>query len=245
MRRVLGVCHFPQLLQALDAVQHIVALEPSAVELVDRNVLGLAGERADFRDSMKRFVRGRPGALLLVEFAAEVEGEDPGRRLDDLAALCGDLGFPDAVVRAEDPALQAEVWSIRKAGLNIVMSMAGPRKPVSFIEDCAVPLEHLAEYARRVEEIFGRHGSSGTWYAHASVGCLHVRPALNLRDPDDVTRMRTIAEEVHEVVRDYGGTHSGEHGDGLLRSEFLEPMLGGRLVEAFREVKRTFDPRDS
>jgi len=242
VRRVLGVCHFPELLDALDAVQHIVALEPSAVELVDRNVLGLAGERADFRESMKRFVRGRPGALLLVEFAAEVEGVDLGRRLDDLDTLCADLGFPEAVVRAEDAALQAEVWSIRRAGLNIVMSMAGPRKPVSFIEDCAVPLEDLAEYARRVEEIFVRHGSRGTWYAHASVGCLHVRPALNLKDPDDVTRMRTIAEEVHEVVRDYGGTHSGEHGDGLLRSEFLEPMLGGRLVEAFREVKRTFDP---
>ncbi len=242
VHRVVGVCHFPELLDALDAVQHIVGLDPSAVELVDRNVLGLAAARPDFRDALSHFVRGTPGALLLVEFAAEVEGVDLERRLDALSELCGDLGFPGAVVRAVDPALQADVWSVRRAGLNIVMSMAGPRKPVSFIEDCAVPLEHLAEYARRVEEIFRRHGSTGTWYAHASVGCLHVRPALDLKDPDDVTRLRTIAEAVHEVVRDYGGTHSGEHGDGLLRSEFLEPMLGRRLVQAFGEVKRTFDP---
>ncbi len=241
-RRVVGVCHFPELVGALDAVQHIVRLDPSAVELVDRNVIGLAAARADFRDALARFVRGTPGALLLVEFASDVEGVDLAPRLDALAELCADLGFPDAVVRAEDAALQADVWSVRRAGLNIVMSMAGPRKPVSFIEDCAVPLEHLAEYARRVEEIFVRHGSTGTWYAHASVGCLHVRPALDLKDPDDVTRLRTIAEAVHEVVRDYGGTHSGEHGDGLLRSEFLEPMLGKRLVRAFEEVKRTFDP---
>jgi len=243
MRRVVGVCHFPGLLDALDAVQHIVRLDPSAVELVDRNVLDLAAAQPDFREALALFVRGAPGALLLVEFATDVEGTDLGPKLDALAELCGDLGFPDAVVRAEDAALQAEVWRVRKAGLNIVMSMAGPRKPVSFIEDCAVPLEHLAAYARRVEEIFARHDRSGTWYAHASVGCLHVRPALDLKDPDDVVRLRAIAEAVHEVVRDYGGTHSGEHGDGLLRSEFLEPMLGARLVRAFEEVKRTFDPR--
>jgi FAD/FMN-containing dehydrogenase/Fe-S oxidoreductase len=242
MRRVVGVCHFPALLDALDAVRHIVRLDPSAVELVDRNVLDLAAARPDFRDALGRFVRGTPGALLLVEFASDVEGTDLAPRLDALAELCADLGFPEAVVRAEEPALQADVWSVRRAGLNIVMSMAGPRKPVSFIEDCAVPLEHLADYARRVEEIFARHASSGTWYAHASVGCLHVRPALNLKDPEDARRMRAIAEAVHEVVRDYGGTHSGEHGDGLLRSEFLEPMLGRRLVRAFAEVKRTFDP---
>ena len=121
--------------------------------------------------------------------------------------------------------------------------MAGPRKPVSFIEDCAVPLEHLAEYATEVESIFHRHGTGGTWYAHASVGCLHVRPALNLKDPDDVDRIRRIAEETHDVVRRLGGTHSGEHGDGILRSEFLHTMLGERLTRAFAEVKQTFDPQ--
>ena len=241
--RVLGVCHFDDLYAALDTVQHIVSLQPSAVELVDRTVLSLASERPAFRSSMQRFVRGTPEALLLVEFSSDTGGEDLAERLDTLEGVLGDRGYPNCVIRALDATLQADIWSVRKAGLSIVMSMAGPRKPISFIEDCAVPLEHLADYARRVDGIFERHGSAGTWYAHASVGCLHVRPALNLKDPDDVALVRTIAEETHEVVREYGGTHSGEHGDGILRSEFLRSMLGDRMVTAYEEVKRTFDPR--
>jgi FAD/FMN-containing dehydrogenase/Fe-S oxidoreductase len=242
LRRALGVAHFPGLIQALDAVQHVVTLEPSAVELVDDTVLRLAAGNPEFRSAMTTFVRGAPGALLLVEFSSEKEIDDLRSRLDALEELLGGLGYPDSVVRAEASVEQAAVWSVRKAGLNIVMSMAGPRKPISFIEDCAVPLEHLAEYARRVTAVFQRHGTEGTWYAHASVGCLHVRPALNLKDPDDLALVRRIAEETHEVVRELGGTHSGEHGDGILRSEFLRPMLGDRLVAAFEEVKRTFDP---
>jgi FAD/FMN-containing dehydrogenase/Fe-S oxidoreductase len=240
--RVLAVCHFSGLLDALDTVQHIVALDPSAVELVDENVLELAAAHPDYRTAMQSFVRGAPKALLLVEFCDESPGADLRGKLAELEQLLGTLGCPKSVVRAETAAEQAAVWSVRKAGLNIVMSMAGPRKPISFIEDCAVPLENLSEYARRIEEIFGKHDASGTWYAHASVGCLHVRPALNLRDPDDVRRMRAIAEETHEVVREYGGTHSGEHGDGRLRSEFLESMLGERMAKLFSDVKKTLDP---
>lgn len=240
--RVLGVCHFPDLIRALDSVQHMVDLDPSAIELVDANVLRLAAERPDFRSAMASFVEGAPGALLLVEFASPEAGADLRPRLEALDTRMGDLGLPGSVVFAETAAAQAAVWSVRKAGLNIVMSMAGPRKPISFIEDCAVPLEHLGEYARRVDDVFARHGTEGTWYAHASVGCLHVRPALNLKDPDDIALVRRIAEETHEVVRDYGGTHSGEHGDGILRSEFLESMLGRRMTRAYAEVKRTFDP---
>jgi FAD/FMN-containing dehydrogenase/Fe-S oxidoreductase len=240
--RVLGVCHFGGLLEALDTVQHIVSLGPSAVELVDENVLELAAAHPDYRTAMRSFLRGAPKALLLVEFCDEAPGADLRGKLLELEQLLGSLGFPESVVRADTPAEQAAVWSVRKAGLNIVMSMAGPRKPISFIEDCAVPLENLSEYARRIEDIFGRHDAAGTWYAHASVGCLHVRPALNLRDPDDVRRMRAIAEETHEVVREYGGTHSGEHGDGRLRSEFLESMLGERMAKLFSDVKKTLDP---
>ena len=241
-RRVLGVCHFPDLVRALDSVQHLVTLGPSAVELVDSNVLRLAGERADHRAAMSSFVRGTPGALLLVEFTSADPGADPARDLARLDELMGDLGYPDSVVQAISPAEQAAVWSVRKAGLNIVMSMAGPRKPISFIEDCVVPPEHLAEYATAVDEIFQRHGTDGTWYAHASVGCLHVRPALNLRDPDDIAALRRIAEETHDVVRRFAGTHSGEHGDGILRSEFLTSMVGEQLVGVFRDIKKTFDP---
>jgi len=240
--KVLGVCHFDGLLEALDTVQHIVKLNPTAVELIDQNVLSLGARHPDFRSAMGDFVTGTPKALLLVEFSEELPGTELGGKLNELEELLSELGHPNSVVRAETESLQAAAWSVRKAGLNIVMSMAGPRKPISFIEDCAVPLEHLSSYARHVDEIFSKHGVDGTWYAHASVGCLHVRPALNLRDPSDVRRMRAIAEETHEVVRRYGGTHSGEHGDGLLRSEFIKPMLGERMQQIFGEVKKTFDP---
>ena len=240
--RVLGICHFDGLLKALDTVQHIVKLNPTAVELVDQNILSLGARHPDFRSAMSDFVTGTPKALLLVEFSEELPGTDLGDKLNELEELLSELGHPNSVVRAETESLQSAAWSVRKAGLNIVMSMAGPRKPISFIEDCAVPLEHLSSYARHVDEIFSKHGVEGTWYAHASVGCLHVRPALNLRDPSDVRRMRAIAEETHEVVRRYGGTHSGEHGDGLLRSEFIKPMLGERMERIFGEVKETFDP---
>jgi Fe-S oxidoreductase len=131
---------------------------------------------------------------------------------------------------------------VRKAGLNILMSMKGAGKPVSFIEDCAVPLEHLADYTERLTEVFRRHGTHGTWYAHASVGCLHVRPVLDLRRAGDVVKMRAIAEEAFAMVREYKGSHSGEHGDGLARSEFHAAMFGPRMVESFEEVKDLLDP---
>ena len=154
----------------------------------------------------------------------------------------GDLGFPGAVVEATDPAFQQAVWEVREAGLNIMMSMKGDGKPVSFLEDCAVPLDDLADYTERLTRIFEKHGTDGTWYAHASVGCLHVRPVLNLKQELDVKKMRAIAEEAFAMVREYKGSHSGEHGDGLVRSEFHEPMFGSRIVRAFEEVKDAFDP---
>ncbi len=238
---VLGVCHFPLLRRAMDAVQHIVQLEPSAVELVDRTLLGLARDNAAFRGAVGRFMRGAPDALLLVEFSGDDLAEQE-RGLDRLEELMGQLGLPNAVVRAVEPGFQREIWSVRRQGLNIVMSMKGATKPVSFIEDCAVPLEHLGEYTARLSDVFRKHGTSGTWYAHASVGCLHIRPALNLKDVGDVKKMRAIAEEAHALVREFKGSHSGEHGDGIVRSEFLERMLGSRLVGAFQEIKRLFDP---
>ena len=201
----------------------------------------LAREIDQYSASVARFVRGQPESVLLVEFAGE-DRADALQRLARLEQLMGDHGFPDSVVRATDDALQREIWEVRKAGLNIVMSMKGEGKPVSFIEDCAVRLEDLAEYTRRLEEIFARHGTSGTWYAHASVGTLHVRPILNLKKQTEVAKMRAIAEECFAMVREYKGSHSGEHGDGLVRSEFHQAMFGERIVGAFEEVKRSFDP---
>ena len=239
--RVLGVCHFPTFYKAMDATRHIVALGPTAVELVDRTMIELAREIEMFRPIVDRFVRGEPEALLLVEFAGE-DAEENLRRLEQLVELMGDLGFPEAVVEATDPAFQAAVWDVRKQGLNIMMSLKGDGKPISFIEDCAVALEDLADYTDRLNQVFKKHGTYGTFYAHASVGCLHVRPVINLKQEMGAKQMRAIAEEAFAMVREYKGSHSGEHGDGLVRSEFHEPMFGARMVRAFEEVKDTFDP---
>ena len=239
--RVLGVCHFPAFHEAMSATRHIVALDPSAVELVDRTLIELARDIEAFRPTVERFVQDAPDALLLVEFAGE---DRPSllSRLAELGELMADLGFPGAVVEAVEPAFQSAVWEVRKAGLNIMMSMKGDGKPVSFVEDCAVRLEDLAEYTRRLDAIFARHGTRGTWYAHASVGTLHVRPIIDLKADEGARTMRAIAEECFEMVREYRGSHSGEHGDGIVRSEFHEAMFGPRLVGAFEEVKDAFDP---
>ena len=249
-RRTVGVCHFGRFYEAMDAAQHIVKLGPIAVELIDRTMIGLAREIELFRPTLEKFVRGSPDAVLLVEFA-EDDWQENLRRLKRLEALMGDLGFGwdksgphwGGVVEVLDPALQAAIADVRTSGLNIMMSMKDAGKPVSFVEDCAVPLEHLAEYTSRLTEIFEKHKTRGTWYAHAALGCLHVRPVLNLRLDKDVKAMRAIAEEAFAMVREYKGSHSGEHGDGIVRSEFNEPMFGARLARAFEEVKDRFDPQ--
>ena len=239
--RVLGICHFPSFYSAMAATRQIVGLGPSAVELVDRTMIELSRDIPMFRTVVDRFVRGEPAALLLVEFSGDDAAENL-RRLKALGELMGDLGYPGAVVEVLDPAFQQSVWEVRAQGLNIMMSMKGDGKPVSFLEDCAVRLEDLADYTDRLTRIFEKHGTYGTWYAHASVGCLHVRPVLNLKQELEVKKMRAIAEEAFTMVREYKGSHSGEHGDGLVRSEFHAAMFGDRIVRAFEEVKDAFDP---
>jgi len=239
--RALGVCHFATFRKAMEATRHVVGLAPVAVEVVDRTLIELARDIAMFRPVMERYVRGTPDALLLVEFAEPEQAENM-RRLARLSQLLGDLGQPDSVVPVADAAGQAAVWGVRAAGLNIMMSMKSEGKPVSFIEDCAVPLDHLADYTERLTAIFAKYGTRGTWYAHASVGCLHVRPVLNLKLEQDVSTMRAIAEEAFAMVRQYKGSHSGEHGDGLVRSEFHRAMFGAKTVRLFEAVKDCFDP---
>src|SRR4051812_13610050 len=239
--RVLGVCHFPTFRSAMVATKHLVELGPVAVELVDRNIIELGREIPQFRATLGRFVRGEPDSLLLVEFAGD-DQEDLVRDLGRLDQAMGDLGFAGAMVQVTDPARQRSIWEVREAGLNIMMSMKGDGKPVSFIEDCAVPLEHLAEYTTQLTEVFRRNGTEGTWYAHASVGCLHVRPVLNMKG-DGAVRMRAIAEEAAALVRRYKGAYSGEHGDGLVRSEWIAPFFGPRLTACLGEVKTWFDPK--
>jgi FAD/FMN-containing dehydrogenase/Fe-S oxidoreductase len=239
--RVLGVCHFPTFYQAMDASQHIVKLDPDAVELVDRTMIDLARGNPAYRSIVERFLTGEPDAILLVEFAGE-QYADQVRKLKHLVATMGDLGLPGSVVEVTDATLQRDIWEVRKAGLNIMMSMKGDGKPVSFIEDCAVPLEHLAEYTEELTRVFEKHGTKGTWYAHASVGTLHVRPVLNMKT-DGAQKMRAIAEEACALVQQFKGAYSGEHGDGLVRSEWIEPILGERLARALAEVKQLFDPK--
>ena len=239
--RVLGVCHFARFYTAMDTAQHIVKLDPVAVELVDRTMIGLARENGAFRAIVDRCIVGDPDAILLVEFAGEDKAEQL-RRLQDLDTMMSDLGLPGSVIRIGDDKLQKDLWEVRKAGLNIMMSMKGDGKPVSFIEDCAVPLEHLAEYTDRLTQVFHRHGTRGTWYAHASVGTLHVRPILDMRR-DGAGKMRAIAEEACALVKQYKGAYSGEHGDGLVRSEWIAPFFGPRLTAVLSEVKQRFDPK--
>jgi len=237
--KVLGVVHFPSFFQAMEHTREIVALDPDAVELVDRTMIDLARENPEFEGTVRQFINGEPEAILLVEFAGENRDEQLAR-LRRLVELAGDCGFD--VVEITDAGLQKAVWEVRKAGLNIMMSMKGDGKPVSFVEDCAVPLEHLAEYTHRLNDVFQKHGTRGTWYAHASVGTLHVRPVLDMRR-DGAEKMRAIAEEACAMVKEYkGAAFSGEHGDGLVRSEWIEPIIGSRLTLALREIKDIFDP---
>lgn len=238
--KALGVVNFPTFYQAMDMTRHIVALGPCAVELVDRTMIDLARSNPAFRPIIDGALIGEPEAVLLVEFAGESKAEQVAS-LEKLVQLMGDLGLPGSVVEMPDASAQKALWDVRKSGLNIMMSMRGDGKPVSFIEDCAVPLEHLAEYTSQLTDVFAKHGTKGTWYAHASVGTLHVRPILDMRR-DGATKMRAIAEEAGELVRRYKGAFSGEHGDGLVRSEWVAWQFGPKLTRAFEEIKDAFDP---
>jgi len=243
--RTLGVVHFPKFYTAMDLTQHIVKLGPSAVELVDRTMIGLAREIGAFRKTVDAFIKGEPDAVLLVEFSGE-DFSAQKAKLKELVHLMADLGLPGSVVEITDAGQQKALWEVRKAGLNIMMSMKGDGKPVSFIEDCAVPLEHLAEYTDRLTRVFEKHGTRGTWYAHASVGTLHVRPVLDMRasgPSGGAAKMRAIAEEACAMVKEYKGAYSGEHGDGLVRSEWIAPFFGPRLTAALGEIKSWIDPR--
>ncbi|HEY6134054.1 MAG TPA: FAD-linked oxidase C-terminal domain-containing protein [Rubrivivax sp.] len=238
--KVLGVVNFESFYRAMDSAQHIVKLGPSAVELVDRTMIELSRANPAFRPVIETALIGAPEAILLVEFS----GDDRAalvRQLDALVELMGDLGLPGSVVRMEADTPQKALWEVRKAGLNIMMSLKGDGKPVSFIEDCAVPLVHLAEYTDALTQVFRKHGSRGTWYAHASVGTLHVRPILDMRR-DGAVKMRAIAEDASELVRKFKGAYSGEHGDGLCRGEWIEWQFGPMLNDAFRAIKQHVDP---
>ena len=242
--KVLGVVNFPTFYKAMDSAQHIVKLGGdgtlTAVELVDRTMIELSLQNPAFAPTVRTALIGQPDAILLVEFSGTSKA-DLIPKIRQLVELMGDLGLPGSVVEMMEDAPQKNLWEVRKAGLNIMMSLKGDGKPVSFIEDCAVPLEHLAEYTSALTEVFRKYGSKGTWYAHASVGTLHVRPILDMRR-EGASKMRAIAEEASALVRHYKGAYSGEHGDGLCRGEWITWQFGPKITEAFAQIKNYLDP---
>jgi FAD/FMN-containing dehydrogenase/Fe-S oxidoreductase len=238
--KALLVIQFAELLQALAATPAILAHRPAAVEVIDKYVLDATRLNAE-ASRLRDFLAGDPGAILIVEFYAD----SPEELLPLLEALEADLrhhSFGYHSHRAVEPAAQARIWKLRRLSLGLSMAEKGDAKAISFVEDTAVAPEHLHDYIAEFLAILRRHGTSAGVYAHASVGCLHVRPVINLKTESGVRQFEAIAADVAALVLRYGGALSGEHGDGLVRSPFQEKMYGPVLYQAFRELKRTFDP---
>lgn len=236
----LCVVHFDSLVASMEAMQPILACDPTAVELIDKTILDMARGSLEF-SRLTTFIEGEPAALLAVEFYGETEAE-LASQLDTLEKTLKAEGFGYAFVRCFTAEEKSRVWETRKAGLGLLMGMKGDAKPVGFVEDAAVPIEHLPEYVRRFDEIVTAHDTTASYYAHASVGLLHNRPIVNLKSETDIEKMHDIARAVRDLLMELGGAMSGEHGDGLVRSEWIESMFGPQIYQALTEVKRAFDP---
>ncbi len=239
-RKGLAVIHFHDLLESLEATVVALDIEPAAVELIGSMILRQARSNIEY-SRMMDFVEGDPEALLIVEVTGDSEAEvEAGLERLEARMRSARLGY--AVRRLVDPAAQERVWAVRKAGLGLMMNVRGPEKPLPFVEDTAVAPEKLPEFVRRFDQIIRDHGTTAGYYGHASVGCLHIRPLVDLTLRDGVERMASIADAVSDLVLEFGGAMSGEHGDGIVRSGFIEKMFGPALYQAFRDVKRSFDP---
>jgi FAD/FMN-containing dehydrogenase/Fe-S oxidoreductase len=234
------VVEFADLLEALAATPFILQHEPAAVEVVDQYVLESTRLNPE-ASRLRGFLAGDPAAILLIELYADEADQLPSR-LDRLQAGLRERGFGYHHLAVTDRAVQAQVWRLRTMALGLSMAEKGDAKAISFVEDTAVAPEYLREYIAEFLAIVAHHGTKAGVYAHASVGCLHVRPVINLKTGEGIRRFEAIANEVAELVLKYGGSLSGEHGDGLVRSPFQERMYGPVLYQAFRQLKRTFDP---
>ncbi len=237
----LMVVHYRTMLEALESTMEILTTGPSAVELVDKYIMDLTRASLDYARQMT-FVQGDPGALLLVEYYG-TSREELTAKLDRLETHLKRHGIGIAFTRAMTPEEQQRIWKVRKSGLGLLLGMPGDKKPIAGIEDTAVPPERLADYIRRLDDLVRSHGTEAAYYAHASVGCLHIRPLIDLKQEPDVERFRSIATQVCELVMEYGGANSAEHGDGLARSCFNEKFFGPALYQAFKELKAAADPK--
>src|SRR5947199_1827658 len=236
----LDVIHYRDLQEALESSQAILETGPYAVELTDKMILDLARENIEQSQRMG-FVQGDPEAILIVEYAGESDAEVKAK-VETLERRRRRERFGYAAHVATDAAEQQSIWKLRKAGLGLLLGMKGDKKPIAFVEDTAVAPQHLAEFVSRFREIFAKHDTEGAYYGHCSVGCLHIRPVIDLKTPRGLEQVRAIADEITDLVVRFNGTISSEHGDGRARSPYLERMYGPRIMQAFRELKRAFDP---
>jgi len=239
--RRLVLVHFSELRAGLEAVPEMLKSGPTAIELIDRMMMDLTRNKVEYSRLMN-VIEGSPAIVLIVEYSGATESELDGG-VKKLQQILNQLKHHDPVKVVADPAGQANIWFVRKVGLGILMSVKGDIKPLPFIEDVAVPVEHLADYVDDVVKVVTGAGLDRVAiYAHASAGCLHLRPMINLKTAEGIRQMRQIAEGVVGLVHKYHGTLSGEHGEGLARGEFSEMLFGPELVKAFHEVKGAFDP---
>ncbi len=239
-RRGIAAVHFRTLVEAAEATVAANAHAPAAIELVDDVIVERCRSSVGYAP-LADFVVGEPGAILLIECFAESDAE----LREQLNAITADLesrGMGYATVVETDPAAQSRMWQMRQAGLGLLMSMHGDAKPVAFVEDTAVPPERLPAFVARFDAAIRARGLRAGYYGHAAAGCLHIRPIVNVKDADGLRETERIAAEIAELVVEFGGSLSGEHGDGIVRGAFIEKMFGERMVDAFRETKRIFDP---
>ncbi len=235
------VIHYRDIQEALESSQAILETGPYAVELTDKMILDLA--RGNIEQSKRMgFVQGDPGAILIVEYAGDTPAEVRAK-VEALEARRAAAGFGYAAHIALDPAEQQSIWKLRKAGLGLLLGTKGEAKPIAFIEDTAVDPKHLPVFVPRFKEIMAKHGAEGAYYGHCSVGCLHIRPLVNLKTARGLEQVRGMADEIFDLVLEYGGAISSEHGDGRARSPFLERVYGPAVFQAFREFKSAFDPK--
>ncbi|GAA1321376.1 FAD-binding and (Fe-S)-binding domain-containing protein [Pseudonocardia xinjiangensis] len=240
---VIAVGHFRSTAAAIAATEDALGCDPAAVELMDRTILDLSRERIEYA-ALGEILQDDPDALLFVSFTGDDAAELAGQ-LDRLVALWERHGHGYHTLRAETPAQQGALLKVRKSGLGLLMAAStGANRPLAFVEDTAVDPSRLAEYTERFAKILDRHEMRAGFYGHCSVGCLHIRPFVDLSRPDEVTKMRAVAEEIRDLVTEFGGVNSSEHGDGLARSEFNRALFGDDLYEAMRGVKGIFDPEN-
>ena len=235
----LSVLHFRSVFDASEATMKVLGHDPSSVELIDKMILDRCREALG-QSRLLSFIEGDPGAMLLVEFYGENEAELT-RKMD---ALQRDIGLAYACVNIMDRAGQAAVWNVRKGGLGLLMSIRGDAKPIPFVEDPAVDPSVMGDFVRRFDEIVTSHGTTAGYYGHAAVGCLHIRPMISLKNREGIDKMVSIGDAVSDLIKEFGGSMSGEHGDGIVRGVWTRKMFGDRIYNAFRELKHTWDPQD-